>query len=196
MNRREAIKKAAALLGLSVSSPLIMHLFQGCDSAEAINWEPKVFNHDQIALVRSLADQILPKTDSPSASEVGVVEFIDKMVAELYTKKQRQKFLQNLEAVDAGSTKRNGKLFAELEQEEQYQLLFTLESSMKQLDYEQSSAEKPFFLKLKELVLLGYFTSETIMRNYLEYIPIPGKLEGCTPMEDNQKTRVGNYFVA
>ena len=47
--------------------------------------------------------------------------------------------------------------------------------------------DKPFFQRMKELTVTGYFTSEIGATKALEYLPIPGKFEGCIPLKPNQK---------
>jgi hypothetical protein len=44
--------------------------------------------------------------------------------------------------------------------------------------------EKTFFHLVKELTLLGYFTSEPIGKNVLHYDPIPGRFDGCIPLAE------------
>lgn len=38
---------------------------------------------------------------------------------------------------------------------------------------------KHYFRMMKELTLLGYFTSEPGATQALRYVPVPGKYEGC-----------------
>lgn len=45
----------------------------------------------------------------------------------------------------------------------------------------------PFFKMMKELTLLGYFTSEPGATKALAYVPVPGKFEGCVPLKPGQK---------
>ena len=45
----------------------------------------------------------------------------------------------------------------------------------------------PFFKLMKELTLLGYFTSEAGAKNALAYVAIPGRYEGCVKMTPGQK---------
>ena len=47
--------------------------------------------------------------------------------------------------------------------------------------------DKPFFQRMKELTVTGYFTSEIGATKALEYLPIPGKFQGCIPLKPNQK---------
>ncbi|RUA35690.1 MAG: gluconate 2-dehydrogenase subunit 3 family protein [Bacteroidetes bacterium] len=194
MNRREAIKKTGLALGFAATSPLLMHLIQSCDSKKPLGWKPQFFNEKQALLVAALANQILPKTDTPGALDVGVDVFVDKMVAEVYSKNEQKQFLKGLEELERNSESKNGKIFTDLESHEQYDFLYGLESEIQHLSFDSPPQEKPFFLMLKELVLLGYFTSEEIMTKHLDYQPVPSQLVGCEPMKSNQKLRVGNYF--
>jgi len=194
MNRREAIKKTGLALGFAATSPLLMHLVQSCESRKPLGWKPQYLNEKQALLVAALANQILPKTDTPGALDVGVDAFVDKMVAEVYGKQEQQQFIEGLEALEKNSKLKNGKLFTDLDNQQQYDFLYGLENEIQQLSFDSSPKEKPFFLMLKELVLLGYFTSEEIMTKHLDYQPVPSQLIGCEPMKSNQKLRVGNYF--
>jgi hypothetical protein len=194
MNRREAIKKTGLALGLAATSPLLMHLLQSCESKKPLGWSPQYFSEKQALLVAALANQILPKTDTPGALDVGVDAFVDKMVAEVYNKNEQVQFIKGLDALEENSQLKNGKLFTDLDNQKQYEFLYGLENEMQQLAVAASPREKPFFLMLKELVLLGYFTSEEIMTKHLDYQPVPSKLIGCEPMLANQKLKVGNYF--
>lgn len=194
MNRREAIKKTGLALGFAVTSPLVMHLVQSCDSKKPLGWSPRFLNEKQALLVAALANQILPKTDTPGALDVGVDVFVDKMVAEVYSKREQEQFVAGLNDMDKNSKLNSGKIFTDLDSQEQYDFLYGLENEMQQLSFDASPQEKPFFLMLKELVLLGYFTSEEIMTKHLDYQPVPSQLIGCEPMKAGQKLKVGNSF--
>jgi hypothetical protein len=194
MNRREAIKKTGLALGFAATSPLLMHLLQSCDSKKPLGWVPQFFNEKQALLVAALVNQILPRTDTPGALDVGVDVFVDKMVAEVYSKREQEQFLAGLEQIEKNSESESGKIFTDLDNQKQYEFLYGLEGEIKQLSFDSSPEEKPFFLMLKELVLLGFFTSEEIMTKHLDYQPVPSQLVGCEPMKSNQKLRVGNYF--
>lgn len=194
MNRREAIKKTGLLLGFAVSSPVLMQVLQGCSSEKTLNWQPQFFSNEQAQLISDLVNEILPRTETPGALDVGVDAFIDKMVGEVYSKHEQAQFIRGLNAINEKSKTASGQLFSDLNSQEKYDFLFQMESEIKRLDYEADPNEKPFFMMLKELTLLGYFTSKEIMTNHLEYMPVPMKLAGCEPMQANQKLRVGNYF--
>ena len=46
---------------------------------------------------------------------------------------------------------------------------------------------KDFFRQMKDLTITGYFTSEIGATQALAYDPIPGKFNGCVPLEKDQK---------
>ncbi len=45
----------------------------------------------------------------------------------------------------------------------------------------------PFFRLMKELTMLGYFTSEIGATQALRYIAVPGSFDGCKPLEPGEK---------
>ncbi|WP_340153020.1 gluconate 2-dehydrogenase subunit 3 family protein [uncultured Marivirga sp.] len=194
MNRREAIKKTGMALGFAATSPLLMHLIQSCDSKKPLGWKPQFLDEKQALIIAAMVDQILPRTNTPGALDVGVDVFVDKMVDEVYNDDEQKQFLNGLASVEKESQLKNGKIFTDLNNQEQYDFLYGLESEIQHLSFDSAPQKKPFFLMLKELVLLGYFTSEEIMTKHLDYIPVPSQLLACEPMKSNQKLRVGNYF--
>jgi hypothetical protein len=71
-----------------------------------------------------------------------------------------------------------------------------LRSIKKQLTTLLSSREsakqsvRPFILTMKELTLLGFFTSAVGSTQILQYLPVPGRLQACIPLSEagNGKT--------
>jgi len=81
MDRRTALRNASLILGYSISAPAIVGILQGCQPEVIPNFTPAFFAKEQLADVKAFMDTIIPKTDTPSASEVGVLEFYDNMLA-------------------------------------------------------------------------------------------------------------------
>ena len=78
---------------------------------------PLTFTANQRKTATALADVIIPKDDSgPAASTVGVVEMVDEWVSAPYPAQQadRPVIIDGLAWIETESTKRFGKLFAEL----------------------------------------------------------------------------------
>ena len=76
MKRRDALKNIGLTAGLIIATPSVISLLNSCNT-NPNNWNPTFLNKDQASMLMNLIDVIIPKTDTPSASEVNVVEFLD-----------------------------------------------------------------------------------------------------------------------
>jgi hypothetical protein len=183
IDRKEAIKRAGLLLGGVVFAPNILGVLNGCTATPG-DWSPTLFSNDQARLVTALADVILPADDSPAASELGVPQFIETMVDEVYSDDQQQEFLDGL---DKFSDDYRAEIQAEyFDGNDTDKYDFTYHQN--RLAVEEDPGSNPFILTFKELTLLGYFTSEVGASEVLRYQAVPGAYEGCIPYEDVGKT--------
>ena len=83
MNRRIALKNMGLAVGYTVATPTLISLIQSCQQDNTPEWTPVFFTPEQGAVVMQVADLILPKTDTPSATEVGVHKFLDRYMNEV-----------------------------------------------------------------------------------------------------------------
>ena len=185
MTRREAIKKTAWLTGCAVSATAVSAVFSGCQADHSETWNPKLLSQSQYEAVSDLAEIMLPKTDTPGAKDVYVGRFIDEMLAEFYGEKERISFLEGLNTCLDSVDKKFNKKIADLSHEEVEISMNILMVEAQLAENENSNEEDvtPFFLQLKHLCMLGYFTSEEISKNVLVFDPVPGDYEGCYPLE-------------
>lgn len=183
IDRREALRKTALLMGAAVSASAMAGLLNGCKATPDLNYKPVFFNEDQARLVSELAGIIMPKTDTPGAKEVGVPNFIDKMINECYKKEDQDRFLAGLATFDEDAKKAHGDSFIYLKPEEQLAFVKKYnEESVKAS--KEKPGPKPFFLMAKELTLMGYFTSEVGATKVLQYEAVPGAYKGCIPLKE------------
>ncbi|MFM9838701.1 MAG: gluconate 2-dehydrogenase subunit 3 family protein [Cyclobacteriaceae bacterium] len=196
MNRREVLQKTALVLGYAVTGPALVGIMNGCKATPELNYKPQFFTEEQAAIISELAEIIMPKTDTPGAKDVGVPAFIDSMLFEVYSKEKQQKFLKGLEEFDEGAKKTFGENFVECKPEEKVAHVkkhhdAALSTSDKKSSWGWWSAagdDKPFILKIKELTLLGFFTSEPGSTQVLQYNQVPGPFKGCVPLKEVGKT--------
>ncbi len=188
MDRREAIKRTSLLLGGALSASAITGIMQGCQPTGTLDWEPLFFSTEEAREIASIADCILPATDTPSATDVFVPEFIDLMLQEVYTSAEQNRFTTGLKALEAESREKHQRSFSECSNTEQIALLTDLEAAASS----NAGSGKPFILMMKELTLLGYFTSDKIMQEVLSYNPVPGKYEGCVDIGPDAVVSVDN----
>jgi hypothetical protein len=196
MNRREALK----MMGYAVSMTAATDLFLSCQSEAkvSLDWKPAFLSDRQAHILAEVAETILPKTQTPGAKELGVPQFIDKMLKALLTEGDQKEFVEGLEKLEKDCKAMQGKTFTACTPQER-------ESFLTKIDKEAASAPTtpsvwgitlgnpippPFFRKLKGMVLFGYFTSEKVGKEVLTYDPVPGDFIGCIPLKD-----VGNAWT-
>lgn len=209
MNRREAIRRVAMLMGGAISAPAMFGVLNGYAKPLVTDWKPAVLGENELALVSRIADIMIPRTDTPGALDVGVPAFIDGMLKDVYSQTARERFLQGARDFDAASRKAHRKPFVELEpaqqkalvqqfqdiaiaderaDEERKQKALVLElrtASMLPQRTESPTAahQRSFILTVRELALLGFFTSEPGATQVLQYVAIPGAYHSCLPVK-------------
>ncbi len=171
IDRREALRRAALLLGGALSASTMAGVLAGCEGRRvpAGAWSPRAFTPEQLELIATIAEHIIPETDTPGARAVGVHRFIDALLAETYPADARREFLDGLGQI--------GGTFLRASSAEQRSLL-------ERLDHE----AQPFFRELKQLTLLGYYTSEIGATRELHHAALPGRFQGCVPLAQIGRT--------
>lgn len=190
IDRREALKKTALLMGAAVSASALTGILQGCKATPELLYTPVFFTPDQARIVTEVAEIIIPKTDTPGAKDAGVPGFIDTMLKDCYKKEDQDRFITGLTAFDEDAKKAYGDSFIYCKPEQQAELVKkTHEAALKEMK-ENKEAKRPFILMAKELTLLGFFTSEPGATQVLQYVAVPGKYQGCIPLAEagNGKT--------
>ncbi len=185
MDRREALKKAAWAMGGAISAPTILAVLNGCTAKPTIDWKPVFFTEEQGILISRVSGIIIPKTDTDGAIEVGVPGFIDQLVNETFKPEDQERFVQGLEEFAAAAETKYGDPFIELDPEQQSEWVMNQHEAAVM---DKNSGGWPFILRVKELTMVGYFTSEVGATKVLQYDPVPGAYHGCLPLEEVGKT--------
>ena len=192
MDRRTAIKQAALITGYAISASAVGAVWQSCQrdtNSATETWSPSFFTKEQGAAITEISDTILPATDTPGASDVGVPQFVDQYAHICLTPEEQRAFRDGLEQLLANCKAEHGKAFADCSQEQCLTFLNAADEqarSIAGLDPVLQEEDHPFFLRLKGLVLMGYFTSEKIGKEVTAFLPVPGKYEPCAPYEEGQ----------
>lgn len=178
-------------MGGAISTPAIMGILNGCTAKPTINWKPVFFSEDQGILISQIADIIIPKTDTPGAKEVGVPGFIDTLVKDCYSKEDQDNFMAGLVAFNEQANKEHGDSFIVLEATAQQAFVKKIHDEAVTMEKSENKPDKrPFILLVKELTMLGFFTSEVGATQVLQFVPVPGSYKGCIPLSEagNGKT--------
>ena len=193
MNRRDAIQKAGLVLGYVITGPTLAAILNGCKASPELTYKPGLFNKDQALTIETLSEIIIPKTDTPGAKDVGVPEFIDALVKEVYSKDEQEKFLNELMDFNEDARKNYGNNFTDCSAEEQlahfkihHDKAISSSAGGGSTGWwnRDGGGEQPFILKVKELTLLGFFTSEAGATQVLQYNQVPGPYKGCVPLDE------------
>jgi hypothetical protein len=186
MNRREAISSVAMLIGGVVIGGEVFAL-AGCNSTpQQING---LFNTADISLMDEIAETIIPKTGTPGAKEAKVGAFMAVMVKDCYTPEQQKVFIDGLKTINEESNKTYQNNFIALTDQQKKTLLNSLDKEQK--EYTAKLKEQPkkdnevqlphYFRLMKQLTLLGFFTSEVGGTKVLTYMDVPGRYDACIP---------------
>ena len=184
MKRREILRYTALATGAIVGAPLLSTILSGCKTDvvdNAVDYSLQFFNKQDFAMMKDLIDIILPKTDSPSASEVGVHKMIDSMVGTVYNKEDRKAYKIGFSSLVSYLEKQaGGKDFLDMEADKKLDLLQKLERPAGNVLENVRRA----YLDLKQQTIAYYLSTEEIAKNYLNYLPVPGDYESCIPLAD------------
>ena len=179
IDRREAIRRAALLLGAAISAPTMAAILNGCDERPRPDRVPTALTAAQLTLVSTIAEHIIPATDTPGATAAGVPAFIQLMLADYYTADDCRHFLDGLADVDTRARRAHQKRFADCTADARHAILAALDAEA--YAPQAGAPHAPFFRVMKELTLLGYYTSEVGATRELRHLPVPGHFSGCVP---------------
>ncbi|WP_254245049.1 gluconate 2-dehydrogenase subunit 3 family protein [Hymenobacter sp. BRD67] len=131
-----------------------------------------------------MGETILPATKTPGAKAARVGSFMAVMVRDCYAPADQAIFTKGLAQLEAASQKLNGKGYLESTPAQRTALLTALDTEQK--DYAKTKTpEQPnhYFRMIKELTLLGFFTSEVGATQVLRYLPVPGGTTEMCPIK-------------
>ncbi len=193
MKRREALKRTAMIMGYAVSASAMAGVMSGCQAdtkTPAELWKAKALSDTQINTLREAAERIVPATEGiVGAKDVKVERFIDEMCASYFEAEETEAFKKGIDALEADAQATHNKTFADLEPAQMDGLITKIMNEAVAKKDEESEIE-PFFFALKGATLLGFFSSEEVGENVLNYDPIPGDYQGCVPMSEIENGRL------
>jgi gluconate 2-dehydrogenase gamma chain len=190
MNRREFLQCAAMLAAGTTAMPASWAMNDAqkvflAAQANYIDRKPLTFfSPSQRALVTTIAEHVIPKTDTPGASDAGVPRFIELMASDWFNAAELQVFMDGL--TDLQSRADGG--FIQLDSTAQLALLEQLEKESADAPwYELGNVLRvwddtaPFICQFKELTVLGFFLSEVGSKQVLRINPM-GEFKGDIPL--------------
>ena len=182
MQRRDLLKSFGAATALA----LLPHEAVAAWAKVAAGLAPaNGLSAANLSVVGAIADTVIPRTDSPGATDVGVPAFVDVIISENYSDSNRTNFLAGLQSLEAqlqtgtgvalqGSTRTP---FASLPREQREAAIAAVE-----IIADRRTGPARAYWQLKGLIIHGYFTSERVMKDVLKVEIMPGRFDGSAPM--------------
>lgn len=179
MDRRTALKNMALSFGFAVSGASIINLFNSCN-AEKGTLTSEFFKSSDMYSIAMLVDLMLPTTSTVGGKELNISQFIDQMCQHVLDDQQQKDMRSGNEEFSKRFEKITGKASTEGNQIDYQQLLtsyFDISEAQQQAVFELLASDyhtlsndlKPnyrlytFLTTVRELSLLGYYTSQAIM---------------------------------
>lgn len=189
IDRREAIRRVTALLGgmaLAGGTGLVTACERAQRGVGAAQTGTATFSAQDIALLDEVADTILPETKTPGAKAAHVGAFMALMVTDTYEDREQQIFRDGMRKLQAAS-------FMAAKPPERLALLERLDREQKAyMDGKADAAPAHYFRLMKELTLLGYFTSEIGCTQAQRYKETPGRFDPCVPYTPGETAWAGH----
>ncbi|MDF2156978.1 gluconate 2-dehydrogenase subunit 3 family protein [Algoriphagus sp. CAU 1675] len=179
MNRRDALKSVILMMGGTMVGATA--ILTGCAPEQQI--EGLNFSPEDIAFMDELGDTIIPETNTPGAKATGIGSFMVMMVKDTYDANQQKAFVDGLNMIRKEFKASNGKDFMEANPEDRLAYLNGLYEQ-----YKSSEAREPQVINmLRDLTVLGYFTSEIGATQALNYVEVPGRFDPCIDFKEGDR---------
>ena len=205
ISRREVLQRVSVLLGgvaLTCGERVLALSFDDAARDAAMEQGTSAFTAADVALLDEIAETILPETSTPGAKAAKTGAFMALMVTDAYTLEAQQVFRAGLGQVDEASRKMHGVAFLQASPAQRLAVVEALDGEQKRaMDARTpertrrapAAAAPPdqpahYFRMMKELALLGYFTSEIGCTKAMRYRESPGRFDPCAPLAPGDKS--------
>ncbi len=179
MNRRELIRTISILTGAAFLGADLFLV--ACKSDRAT-----YFDKNTISFLDEVAETIIPKTNTPGAKEAETGKFIALYATNCYNDTEQKILLDGIIKLNEASNSKYSKDFLEITGTEKQEILTIIDGEAKKYNELMGQDAIHYFTLIKQLTLLGFFTSELGATQVLRYNPIPGKYEGCIPYKKGE----------
>ncbi len=178
LTRREAVARLALLLGGTLAGGAAW--LRGSPVADKTLRTD--FTPAQLTLLDEIGETIIPASDTPGAKAAGIGAFMAMMVNDCYDDANHAAFRAGLAGIDAAARTRYGADFVGSTRAQRTALLNELDREQREQRRGPAGKQPAHYFRLmKELTLLGYFTSEVGATKALRFVETPGSFDGNAP---------------
>jgi hypothetical protein len=172
LTRRELLG-GFAVLGLNSLVPMLL------SDTRVLAAGRETLADSQRALLGAVVDTIIPATDTPGALGAGVLDFVDRMVAQWLHEAERARFLAGMTRFDRAVRQAEGKPFTALAPPEQLTVLTRMAAEEAATKADTQADTGPFIAQIRALTIFGYYTAEVGASQELQLNLVPGSYEPC-----------------
>lgn len=185
LSRREAVQRVAAILG----GALVGGSALWTGRADAAPRAPRLLQDADAAFLDEVAETILPATSTPGAKAAKTGAFMVVMVTDCYDEAEQRIFKDGMRQLDERCRQANTVGFFEATPAQRTALLTEVDREQKEyMDRRRAGEPVHYFRMMKELTLLGYFTSEVGANQALRYAAIPGRFDPCADYQPGDRS--------
>lgn len=171
MHRREALKTLTGIFGMTVTLPVWGNAWH----LEKLP-EPSLLASTQKQILSDLVGTIIPKTNTPGATELNVQRFVELMVQDCFDDNVKKQLSSGLDQLDQEARKQVAGGFSKLNAGQKLALV-------KDWSGRKDSEQQSFVNSVKNLTIQGYQTSEYYMTNVSRYELVPARFHGCVDLK-------------
>ncbi|MGQ0702341.1 MAG: gluconate 2-dehydrogenase subunit 3 family protein [Gemmatimonadales bacterium] len=185
IGRREAVQRVAAILG----GTLVGGSALWTRRLSATPRGPGLLQDSDAALLDEVGETIIPATDTPGAKAAQVGAFMLVMVNDCYEERDQRIFRDGMRDIDQRSRTGFGVGFLDATPAQRTELITAIDRECKEyMDRRRSGEPVHYFRMMKELTLLGYFTSEIGSTQALRFAPVPGRFDPCLDYSPGERS--------
>lgn len=187
MDRRDFVKQLSAGMGAALAPGVLGAILSGCQPGTE---STGLVRPDEQEILGSLADAIIPRTDTPGARDAGVPEYIEMMLAHFTPPDQVETFRSQLDWVSSWLAEQNARRLEDVAEEPRNALLVALDEQAfgAGTSDDLPPGEPALFAILKPLTVAGYYTSEIGATQELHQTPY-------VPYEDVPFDEIGKTWA-
>lgn len=186
MNRRDALKRVSLIMGGTVIGA--QAFLSGCQREQEDGAVNDLFTESDVVLMDEIGETIIPTTDTPGAKAVGIGSFMAMMVLDTYSPEDQKVFENGLDKIRQDFEAQYGDSFVEGKPADRKAYLNKLNDELTVFTSNKKEGDSEhYFRMLKELTLLGYFTSEIGSTKALRYVETPGRYDACIPYKKGDR---------
>ncbi len=205
MNRRQVLKNLGLGAGYMVAAPSVFSLLQSCKNEPGFEWEPVFLTPANGYALQQILEVIIPKTDTPGATDVNIAQFIDAYLNEVADEKEQDDFKaganafpinfksnlnKSVEDGDPEDFEKAVKMYLGAEPEQREDFVKRLSATQdpeapEETEVDTEATSYGYLDNVRNRAIWAWKNSEEVGENVLWYDPVPGTLIGCMEIGEN-----------